>query len=139
SSLNSSTTSGLLIDGGWGTESACSSARVFTGGGVSFRPRPTGRSGCVYTATVSCSLWMSLRSVGNAKCGEPMKTTRIVTRIHVFSASAYTSANSALMEWSEDLEVRDPGPGHRRCRCGVRMWRQAQCRPHEDCGVGTPD
>ena len=56
---------------------ACRRAFSFTGGGVSFFPRPLGLSGWVNTpATVSPRATSASRE-GTAKSGVPMKTMRI--------------------------------------------------------------
>src|SRR5690606_32374962 len=52
------------------------SARCLTGEAVRRRPRPAGRSGCVYTAAISCPAAASASSAGTAKSGVPAKTSR---------------------------------------------------------------
>jgi len=55
---------------GWSTGTPAATARSFTGGGATCRPRPAGRSGCVTTATTSWEA-SSASSVGSAKRGVP--------------------------------------------------------------------
>ena len=57
---------------------SCAAAHAFTGETVYFCPRPRGRSGCVTTAMTSARSLRSARaaSVGTAKEGVPIKTTR---------------------------------------------------------------
>src|SRR5215510_12978076 len=57
-----------------------SAAKTLTGGGVTTCLRPTGRSGCVKTATTSCPASMSLRNEGTANSGVPMKISLICAR-----------------------------------------------------------
>ena len=49
---------------------------TFTGEGVTFLPRPRGRSGCVTTATTSCRDPASVSSDGTAKPGVPKNAIR---------------------------------------------------------------
>lgn len=57
---------------GWKTGMPRAIASSLTGEGVNPRPRPAGRSGCVYTATTSCRC-AAARSDGTAKSGVPAK------------------------------------------------------------------
>src|ERR1017187_4559280 len=50
-------------------------ATSFTGGAVSCRERPTGRSGCVTTRATSWPAASKACSVGAANCGVPQKTS----------------------------------------------------------------
>src|ERR1035437_9343491 len=70
--------SGLFrIFSGCTTARPASSAASLTGGAVSWRSRPTGRSGCVTTSAISCSAARSASSVCTAKRGVPQKTSFI--------------------------------------------------------------
>ena len=64
------------IFAGWWTARPRSSASSFTGGGVSFWPRPTGLSGWHTTPTTGQPASQMARSVGTANAGVPMKSTR---------------------------------------------------------------
>src|SRR5580704_16833813 len=69
--------SGSRIRSGWWTDNPRRSAASFTGGMLSFCPRPLGRSGCVNTAATSCPDSTIRSSVGTANRGVPMKTSLI--------------------------------------------------------------
>src|SRR5690606_29680247 len=58
---------------GCNTGMSCSTASCLTGDGVSFLPRPAGRSGWVSTASSWCSLSSNARSAVAAKSGVPAK------------------------------------------------------------------
>src|SRR5690606_29551679 len=61
---------------GCSTLSPCASAARFTGGGVSRRPRPAGRSGCVRTSGTSAPAATIASSVGTANSGVPANAMR---------------------------------------------------------------
>src|SRR6185312_302497 len=68
--------SAVFSDSGCSTGMPASSAACLTGLGASLRPRPAGRSGCVYTAMTSASASTHARNPGTAKSGVPAKTSR---------------------------------------------------------------
>ena len=71
---SSSTNSGAFTRSGCKTARPCASAYSFTGENASFLPLPFGLSGCVITASTSCSRRRA-SSEATAKSGVPIKIT----------------------------------------------------------------
>ncbi len=80
SARSSSTASGLRNVAGESTLRPCASAHRLSGGAAVCRPRPIGRSGCVYTPAISYAPPASRSSAGTANSGVPMKTTRVMAQ-----------------------------------------------------------
>src|SRR5690606_13909747 len=76
SSPHSRATAASASELGCATGSPCASAASLTGGGVSLRPRPAGRSGCVRTSGTCAPAATIASSAGTAKAGVPANAIR---------------------------------------------------------------
>src|SRR5690554_5837323 len=76
SSPHSPARAGSASERGCATVSPWANAASFTGGGVSRRPRPAGRSGCVSTSGTRAPAATIASSAGTANAGVPAKAIR---------------------------------------------------------------
>src|SRR4029079_18728295 len=100
------TASSGFREGSLATEYGPSAAHFATALGVSFSPRPAGRSGWVSTRTMSCPApWIAARTRA-AKEGVPAKTTRKASAVSGGLALAFLElrANAVLFQLGEVVD-----------------------------------
>src|SRR5436190_14004347 len=100
------TPSPCFKDAGLATECWPSAAHFATALGVSFRPRPAGRSGWVRTRTMSCPAPWSAARARAAKAGVPAKTTRKASAVSGGLALAFLElrANAVLFQLGQVVD-----------------------------------